>query len=218
MDRTKYLSLEEVRQLRDCAELACRRDLETGRKSGPIAWMLVDLALSTGLRVSELARIKVADVDLKRSILTVCRSKKREKTGRMVRDVKTRKRKPEYRRKLTDESLNIGSDLGKHLREYLEWRKLADIDNENLLIGKRGPLTPQGLELIWRKTVAAAGLPAEYSIHCARHTMAVVLLKKTGNLRQVQKQLGHSSPIVTANMYADITDEDMKAGVENLYD
>ena len=47
--------------------------------------------------------------------------------------------------------------------------------------------------------------------------MAVHLLKKTGNLRQVQKQLGHASPATTANMYADISFEDMQNGVTGLY-
>ena len=44
--------------------------------------------------------------------------------------------------------------------------------------------------------------------------IAVHLLKKTGNLRQVQKQLGHASPATTANMYAYISFEDMQNGVK----
>jgi site-specific recombinase XerC len=47
--------------------------------------------------------------------------------------------------------------------------------------------------------------------------MGFHLLKKTGNLRQVQKQLGHSSPAVTANIYADVSFEDMREGVNGLY-
>ena len=58
----------------------------------------------------------------------------------------------------------------------------------------------------------------EITIHCARHTLAVLLLKKTGNLRQVQKQLGHASPATTANMYADISFEDMQDGLNGLYE
>ena len=56
------------------------------------------------------------------------------------------------------------------------------------------------------------------SIHSARHSLAVHLLKKTSNLRHVQKQLGHASPATTANMYADISFEDMQNGVAGLYD
>ena len=47
--------------------------------------------------------------------------------------------------------------------------------------------------------------------------MAVHLLRKTGNLRMVQKQLGHCNPTTTANMYADVTFEDMRDGVDGLY-
>jgi integrase len=71
---------------------------------------------------------------------------------------------------------------------------------------------------MWKAAVAAAGLPDEISIHSARHTLAVHLLKKTSNLRQVQKQLGHASPATTANMYADISFEDMQNGVTAIYD
>ncbi|MBC8868339.1 MAG: tyrosine-type recombinase/integrase [Planctomycetes bacterium] len=56
------------------------------------------------------------------------------------------------------------------------------------------------------------------SIHSARHTVAVHLLRKTRNLRHVQKQLGHASPTTTANLYADIPFEEMQAGVQRLYD
>ena len=47
--------------------------------------------------------------------------------------------------------------------------------------------------------------------------MAVHLMRKTGNLRMVQKQLGHCNPTTTANMYADVTFEDMRDGVDGLY-
>ena len=67
--------------------------------------------------------------------------------------------------------------------------------------------------LTWR-----AHLPAELSIHAARHSLAVFLLKKTGNLRLVQKQLGHSSPVTTATMYADVPFDDMQSGLSGLYD
>ena len=48
-------------------------------------------------------------------------------------------------------------------------------------------------------------------------SIAVHLLRKTGNLRLVQKQLGHASPTTTANMYADVSFEDMQAALNGLY-
>ena len=55
-------------------------------------------------------------------------------------------------------------------------------------------------------------------IPCTRHSMAMYLLMKTKNLRQIQKQLGPASPATKTNMYADITFEDMQEGVNGLCD
>jgi integrase len=203
------MSADEVRQLRTVTEACAIVDLKAGRVNGVLGWMVVDLALSTGLRVSEIAKVNVEDIDLKRGLVTVSRSKKRKKV------------KPE--------PLALGKDLADHLRDYLAWRscRIADMDRQYkldlsaaagpLFIGCRGALTAQGLQRIWKRAIGKASLPAELSIHSARHTLAVHLLKRTGNLRQVQKQLGHSSPTITAAMYADVTFEDMQAGVSGLY-
>lgn len=208
IDRTKYMSVEEVKQLRTVTEARAIVDLRAGRVNGPLAWMVVDLALATGLRVSEIAALNVEDVDLKRGCLSVARLK---------------------RRKPVRETLAIGKDLIDHLKTFLTWRsaRVSDMDKASrkglaatkgsLFVGCRGPLTAQGLQRIWKAAIKRAGLPEELSIHSARHTIAVALLRRTGNLRQVQKQLGHSSPATTANMYADVPFEDMQSGVTGLY-
>ena len=152
------------------------------------------LYLSTGLRVSEMASLKIEHIDFKRGSLKVTRLK---------------------RKKTSAESIAIGNDLVQHLREYLEW---DDRKKGPLFVGQRGPMTSRGLQQTWKAAIRRAGLPEELSIHSARHTLATHLLKKTGNLRQVQKQLGHASPATTANMYADIAFEDMQEGVNGIYD
>ena len=209
VDRTKYMSADEVRQLRTVTEARAIVDLKAGRVNGALGWMVVDIALSTGLRVSEIAKLHVEDIDLKRGLVTVNRAKKRKRV------------KPE--------PLAIGRDLADHLRDFLAWRagRITDLQEPvraglvatkgALFIGCRGPLTAQGLQRVWKAAIKRASLPAELSIHSARHTLAVHLLRKTGNLRQVQKQLGHSSPTITAALYADVTFEDMQAGVTGLY-
>ena len=191
IDRDKYMSAEEVKQLLTVTEARAIVDLRKGRIAGIRAWMVVDLALQTGLRVSELTAIQIKDIDLKRGFVTVTRLKRKKKVI---------------------DSLAISPELIKHLKEYIE-----DRTSGKLFVGERGDLTKYGLQQIWKSAVKRAGLPKELSIHCARHTMAVHLLRKTGNLRQVQKQLGHASPATTANMYADISFEDMQAGVTDLY-
>lgn len=191
IDRTKYMDADEVKQLQTVCEAKAIVDLRKGRITGPLAWIVVDVALSTGLRVSELAAIQVKDIDLKRGLIRIQRRKRKKKVV---------------------DSLAISPELVKHIKDHL-----ADRTTGNLFVGERGNLTRFGLQQIWKAAVKRAGLPKELSIHSARHSMAVHLLKKTGNLRQVQKQLGHASPATTANMYADISFEDMQNGVTGLY-
>jgi len=78
-------------------------------------------------------------------------------------------------------------------------------------------MTVRGLQQLFKAALKRAGLPATLSIHSARHTMAVHMLKRTGDLRAVQKALGRSSPAVTANFYADISFEDMQDAMTGLY-
>ena len=193
IDRNKYMDMKETRQLRTVTEARAIVDLRAGRVSGVIAWMLVDLSLSTGLRVNEIVALKIKDVDLKRGYLSIIRLKRKKKIR---------------------ETLALGKDIALHLKDYIAW---TDRKKGPLFLGSRGPLTAQGLQRIWKRSVKLAGMPKELSIHSARHTIAVHLLRKTGNLRQVQKQLGHASPATTANMYADISFEDMQNGVTGLY-
>ncbi len=199
IDRQKYMDMGEVKQLRTVTETRSMVDLKKGCVGGPLAWMVVDLALSTGLRVSEMAALKMKDIDLKREGISVVRLKRKKKKK---------------------ETLAIGKDLKKHIQQFIMFKKTLDQPvkpTSSFFMGSRGPLTAQGLQRIWKAAVKRAGLPKEITIHCARHTIAVHLLKKTGNLRQVQKQLGHASPATTANMYADISFEDMQNGVNGLY-
>jgi len=192
LDRTKYMDESEVKQLRKAILAWNDADLFKGRIQGTLTWLVVDVALQTGLRVGELAELKVKDIDFKRKAIKVVRLKKKKKVS---------------------ETLGISDDLAAHLKDYLDDRTTG-----YLFMGKRGRLHREGLQRIWKIAILRAGLPKELSIHSARHTMGFLLLKKTKNLRQVQKQLGHSSPAVTANIYADVSFDEMRQGVNGLYD
>lgn len=200
VDRTKYMSEQETKRLRSITEAHALQDVQSGRLSGPKRWMLVDLALGTGLRVSEICNMKISDVDLKRGSLSITRAKKKIKKV---------------------ETLAISRELKKHLKEYITYMvvdsRLRDDKTGKLFSGKQGPLTRQGLQQIWKAAIKHAGLPRELSIHSARHTLAVHLLKKTKNLRLVQKQLGHASPVITAALYADVSFEDMQESLTGIY-
>jgi len=191
IDRTKYLDDSEVKKLCYTTLAWNDADLYKGRIQGTLTWLVVDVALGTGLRVGEMAELKVKDIDFKRKAIKVVRLKKKKKKS---------------------ETLAISDSLVAHLKNYLGERASGW-----LFMGKRGRLHREGLQRIWKNAIKRAGLPKELSIHSARHTMGFMLLKKTKNLRQVQKQLGHSSPAVTANIYADVSFDEMREGVNGLY-
>ena len=100
IDRTKYLSKDEVKQLRTVTEAKAIVDLKKGREKGVMSWMLTDIALSTGLRVSELSAIQIQHIDFKRGCISVTRLKRKKKAK---------------------ESMPLGKDLIQHLKEYIKW-------------------------------------------------------------------------------------------------
>lgn len=202
MIRTKYMDTAETQAL-----------IAKAKESGPVVWLVVDCALQTGLRVSELVKIQIEDIDFKRGLLMVKRGKKRKKKARgnflcptPVTEAKPIEPEPE--------PLPIANSLFQHIRQVL---KKENRHAGPLFVGQRGPLGIRGLQQIWDTAIRRAGLPKGLSIHCARHTLATHMICKTGNLRLVQKQLGHSSPATTANMYADLPHEFHQAALDDLF-
>jgi integrase/recombinase XerC len=73
---------------------------------------------------------------------------------------------------------------------------------------KDRPMSPNGAHLWWYRCLAAAGIVPEGTtsgekMHKARHTAGQRVLDSTGNLKAVQKLLGHSSIQTTGDVYAD---------------
>jgi len=60
IDRTKYMDEDEARRLR-----------------GPLVWAVVNVAMLTGLRVSEMVRLTLGNLDLKRGAVRVWRHKRK---------------------------------------------------------------------------------------------------------------------------------------------
>ena len=78
--------------------------------------------------------------------------------------------------------------------------------------GQRYPLTAAGLEEAFSTALKNAGV-TNFRFHDPRHTAATQLLRATGNLRLVQKLLGHAK-IETTMKYAHVTDDDLALAME----
>lgn len=206
----KIMDLDEITRLRDVLRGRAGEDLAKGRRTGIVRWAIVDVALTAGLRVSEIAALRIGDLRL---------------TGRTPQLV-VRHGKGDKKR-----SIPLSgplSELRKHLAEFVDWKSHAKEPT-----GREAPLfasryrgqwqhyTPDALKYQFKQALKDAGIaPERYSIHCARHTAFTYLYKRTRNLRLVQDIAGHSSPGVTAH-YARIVNgwEALEeSGQEGLYD
>ncbi|RKY12782.1 MAG: hypothetical protein DRP65_00235 [Planctomycetota bacterium] len=201
LDRSKFLSPQEVKRLLGTARKLAEQALLHDHKATVRDYFIIHLALSTGLRVTEIAQLNCGDffVDDRTGSLIVRNGKGGKK--RLVR---------------------FNSEFKRHYEEYLHWKQAGEEPvrpGDPLLRSSHtgGHMTSRAIEKAFKRTAARAGLPGHYSIHCLRHTYACQLYKASGyNLRLVQKQLGHSNSHTT-EVYADVMDPDVTKSLEKLY-
>ncbi len=149
---------------------------------------MLEVLYGSGLRVSELASLKLAEVNLEDGFL-ICRGK-----GGKERIVP------------------LGRSAGGAVGRYLvEVRPLVlSGERDELFLSRRGkPFTRQGLWKLLRQHARAAGLAAKISPHILRHSFATHLLERGADLRSVQLMLGHSQ-ITTTQIYTHVSRERLR--------
>ena len=151
---------------------------------------MLEVLYGSGLRVSELASLKLAEINRDEGFL-VCRGK-----GGKERIVP-----------LGRSACNA---VGRYLAEV---RPRLDPDGrrEELFLSRRAkPFTRQGLWKLLRQHAATAGLRAsEITPHVLRHSFATHLLERGADLRSVQLMLGHSR-ITTTQIYTHVSRERLR--------
>lgn len=78
-------------------------------------------------------------------------------------------------------------------------------------------ITFEGLKSGFRRAREAAGLP-EVQFRDLRRSCGSLMVQHGATLHQVQKVLGHSSPVVTERVYAHLADRDLRQGMQGLVD
>jgi len=201
LEPSKFLTKEEAKKLLETARDRAEVVFAKRRKISVRDYLIVDLALSTGLRVMEIAQLDCGDVFIREGISSL-----------LVRNGKCSKRR----------LVRFGESLKNHLNEYTLWKQnvgepTGPSDPLFLSSNTGCHLTTRAIQKAFKRTAVKAGLSSHYSIHCLRHTYACQLYKASGyNLRLVQKQLGHSS-IRTTEVYADVMEPDIQDALRRLY-
>ena len=200
VDENKYLNLSEVNRLRRFCQRSRNIGLKEQKHIHIRDWFMVELGLSCGLRVSEMANLMVGDLNLQA-----------EEPSLVINNGKGSKARIVY----------FSSEFKKACLFFLNWKRKNNLPIEKesfIFTNKLGEqLSRRALQKSFKRCLKGTGLDTKYSIHCLRHTYGTHLYKSSGyNLRLVQQQLGHSS-IRTTQVYADLLSDDIKTAVKKLY-
>lgn len=146
---------------------------------------LLELFYATGMRVSEIANLKLEQIDFELNLILV------------------------HGKGNKDRYVAFGEEAKTALNNYLvEARKkllLHKTDYGYVFLNSNGNrITSRGLEYIIKNIFLNAGVSASVHPHMLRHTFATQMLNNGADLRTVQELLGHES-ISTTQIYTHVT-------------
>ncbi|MBT4153798.1 MAG: tyrosine-type recombinase/integrase [Candidatus Magasanikbacteria bacterium] len=161
----------------------------------------LELLFSTGLRVSEIVKLKKEHINLKKDEFTI-----RGKGGK-------------------SRVVFVSEQARFHVKNYLTTRKdmnpfifvshdkRTGTQKVKIVSGKMEsagePITPRTAQRMIQKYAKLAGITKVVTPHTLRHSYATDLLQNGADIRSVQTMLGHSS-ITTTQIYTHITDKELR--------
>jgi integrase/recombinase XerC len=152
---------------------------------------VLELFYSTGIRLSELAELKLTGIDFRTELIRVMGKGKKERV------------------------VPVGTEALEVLKEYLDKRKPAykdsdDIDMDAVFLNKSGKkLSSRSISRIVKKHAQAISEEKKTSPHLLRHTCATHLLNQGADLMMVKELLGHEN-LSTTQIYTHVTTEKLK--------
>lgn len=151
---------------------------------------LLELLYATGMRASELAGLKISDLNLKIGYLRCFGKGKKERI------------------------VPVGKTAIAAAEQYLLEQRIKLIkpfSGDTFLLSRTG--RPMGRIELWRivkKYALRAGMPKKLTVHTLRHCFATHLLSGGADLRSVQEMLGHVD-IATTQIYTHVDQDRLRA-------
>jgi integrase/recombinase XerC len=139
-------------------------------------YAIIQTFLQTGIRLSELANLRVDEVDFEHRILTVRQGKGKK-----------------------DRQIPLVDDAVKALRNYMRYRNTQLIlDDEILFLAKNGTsLNVSTVKYTVAKYVKRAGIRKKTGVHTLRHTFGAHKADKNMSLATLQELMGHKKKETT---------------------
>jgi integrase len=176
-------------------------------------YALFHLVALRGLRRGEAARLRWSDLDLDAATLTVS-GQLQQLGGRMVAGPP---KSDAGRRVIALDKTTIAALREHRFRQEGEraaakhrWTETGYVFTTRA--GK--PVGPDRMTRLFRKLVAASGLPP-VTLHGLRHGAATLALAAGTDLKIVQDQLGHSTITLTADTYTSVLPETARTAADN---
>ena len=157
-------------------------------------YIITNLLIDTGMRISECLLIRTADVDfLKRAIFLPSQNTKGKR----------------------DRVVYYSSQMRLMLKHWLKYKDIYT-DTEYLFTTQRGTqIDCRIFEKNFKKYCKRVGLE-NVSPHTLRNNFAKRFIMNGGNIYTLSQILGHSSVTVTEKTYLDLTDDDIREGYQNF--
>jgi integrase len=201
--RVPTRSMEKGRDYLDSEQLRTLLDAVRDHPLGP----LVTLAATTGLRQGELLGLRWQDVDTEAGTLNVRRSLARSWEGgwELAEPKTARSRRMLNLPAAARSALNRQRELQDAMRAELgtTWQ---DGDGLTFTDELGRPIMGRNVTRAFSGLLETAGLP-HIPFHGLRHSVATALLAAGVPLRVVADVLGHTTIVVTANIYAAVVPE-----------
>ena len=153
------------------------------------AYIATELLFATGMRVSELASLLDAAVDLEEGTITIVGKGNRQRRVFVPEEIKAL------------------------LRDYRVARDRCANEADTFLINSRGaPASPQHIRRLVRTHGERCAVRERVTPHMFRHSVATYLLEEGVDIRYVQRLLGHRS-ISSTEIYTQVADEALKVRI-----
>ena len=179
----RTLAVRETTKLLNCAAAkatTASTNFEKWKTMRDLA--LVDVLISTGIRIAEASNISLSDIILSERTILI------HGKGRKQRLIYV-----------------SCSQTWANLMQWLKIRQRLFAGIEKVFVNRYGnQLGIHGIEYIYNRLKKEAGINIRSTPHYLRHTFATNLLANGADLRSVQEILGHSS-VSTTERYTEVT-------------
>ncbi len=167
---------------------------ESDQRMGARDLAILETMYSTGVRVSELVGLNLADVELDEGVARVRGKGRRERYA------------------------PLGSFAVGAIRGWLEHRHEEELERDDAIFVSRlgSRLSTRSVGRMLEKYLAKAGLDRRTTPHTLRHSFATHLLDRGADIRSVQELLGHRS-LVTTQVYTHLTTATLRKAYEKAH-